>query len=135
MAWSCDDVRPPIPCGGCGGDGDGASAILVGDAGAPADSGSSADRHEPRYDRIGDRSGEIAGTGGHAGKLIAECLGCGVASDELLDRWRLPGSRSLSASPERSIPPSGRTLGLSHNLGGYPGEMVSFVGVYGTELS
>jgi len=40
-----------------------------------------------------------------------------------------------AAPPERSIPPSGRTLGLTHNLGGYPGEMVSFVGVYGTERS
>ncbi len=28
-----------------------------------------------------------------------------------------------------------RTMALTHNLGGYPGEMVSFVGIYGTELS
>jgi len=34
---------------------------------------------------------------------------------------------------DRRIPPSDRTLGLTHNLGGYPGEMVSFVGIYGTE--
>jgi acetyl-CoA C-acetyltransferase len=30
--------------------------------------------------------------------------------------------------------PSGRHLGLVHNLGGYPGEMVSFVSIVGTEL-
>ena len=28
---------------------------------------------------------------------------------------------------------NGRTLALTHNLGGYPGEMVSFVSVVGTE--
>lgn len=28
----------------------------------------------------------------------------------------------------------GRSLALTHNLGGYPGEMVSFVGIVGTEL-
>lgn len=39
-----------------------------------------------------------------------------------------------AAPHERSIPRSSRTLGLTHNLGGYPGEMVSFVGVYGTAL-
>ncbi len=37
------------------------------------------------------------------------------------------------APDDRSIPVTGRTLGLTHNLGGYPGEMVSFVGIYGTE--
>ena len=26
-----------------------------------------------------------------------------------------------------------KRLALSHNLGGYPGEMVSFVGIYGPE--
>jgi acetyl-CoA C-acetyltransferase len=31
--------------------------------------------------------------------------------------------------------PSGRSLGLVHNLGGYPGEMVSFVSILGTEPS
>ncbi len=30
--------------------------------------------------------------------------------------------------------PAGRSLGLVHNLGGYPGEMVSFVSILGTEL-
>jgi acetyl-CoA C-acetyltransferase len=30
--------------------------------------------------------------------------------------------------------PDGRTKGLVHNLGGYPGEMVSFVSILGTEL-
>jgi len=33
---------------------------------------------------------------------------------------------------ERQLPDP--KLGLTHNLGGYPGEMVSFVGIYGTEL-
>jgi acetyl-CoA C-acetyltransferase len=37
------------------------------------------------------------------------------------------------APPERQIA-TDRTLGLVHNLGGYPGEMVSFVSVLGTEL-
>lgn len=36
---------------------------------------------------------------------------------------------------ERQIDRKGRTLGLTHNLGGYPGEMVSFVGIYGNEPS
>ena len=42
------------------------------------------------------------------------------------------------APPERQIATvteGGRTLGLTHNLGGGPGECVSFVGVVGTELS
>jgi len=37
------------------------------------------------------------------------------------------------ATPERQID-NGRKLALTHNLGGYPGEMVSFVSVVGTEL-
>jgi acetyl-CoA C-acetyltransferase len=37
------------------------------------------------------------------------------------------------ATPERQLR-SDRTLALTHNLGGYPGEMVSFVSVVGTEL-
>ncbi len=37
------------------------------------------------------------------------------------------------APDDRRIPATDRTLGLTHNLGGYPGEMVSFVGIYGTE--
>jgi acetyl-CoA C-acetyltransferase len=36
------------------------------------------------------------------------------------------------AGPERQIE-TDRTLGLTHNLGGYPGEMVSFVGIFGSE--
>jgi acetyl-CoA C-acetyltransferase len=36
------------------------------------------------------------------------------------------------APPERRIP-TDRKLALTHNLGGYPGEMVSFVSVVGTE--
>jgi acetyl-CoA C-acetyltransferase len=42
------------------------------------------------------------------------------------------------APPERqiaSVTEGGRTLGLTHNLGGAPGECVSFVGVVGTEPS
>jgi acetyl-CoA C-acetyltransferase len=42
------------------------------------------------------------------------------------------------APPERQIATvteGGRTLGLTHNLGGGPGECVSFVGVVGSELS
>lgn len=38
------------------------------------------------------------------------------------------------APAERTMADNGRSLGLTHNLGGYPGEMVSFVGIYGTEL-
>ena len=37
------------------------------------------------------------------------------------------------ATPERLID-TDKTLALTHNLGGYPGEMVSFVSVVGTEL-
>jgi acetyl-CoA C-acetyltransferase len=37
------------------------------------------------------------------------------------------------AHPERQIT-TDRTLALTHNLGGYPGEMVSFVSILGTEL-
>ncbi len=37
------------------------------------------------------------------------------------------------AGPDRQIQ-TDRKLALSHNLGGYPGEMVSFVGIYGPEL-
>ncbi len=38
------------------------------------------------------------------------------------------------APPERSISAANRERGLAltHNLGGYPGEMVSYVGIYGT---
>jgi acetyl-CoA C-acetyltransferase len=39
------------------------------------------------------------------------------------------------APPERRISTYGsRTLALTHNLGGYPGEMVSFIGIFGTQL-
>jgi acetyl-CoA C-acetyltransferase len=37
------------------------------------------------------------------------------------------------APEERRIPASGRNLALTQNLGGYPGEMVSFVSILGTE--
>jgi acetyl-CoA C-acetyltransferase len=36
------------------------------------------------------------------------------------------------APPERRIKTAERGLGLVHNLGGYPGEMLSFVGIVGT---
>ena len=42
------------------------------------------------------------------------------------------------APADRSIPSAAsgdRTLALTHNLGGYPGEMVSFVSILGTEPS
>ena len=35
------------------------------------------------------------------------------------------------APPDRTIATAGRGLALTHNLGGYPGEMVSFVGIVG----
>ncbi|GJM39391.1 MAG: thiolase [Acidimicrobiales bacterium] len=38
------------------------------------------------------------------------------------------------APEDRRIPETDRNLGLTHNLGGYPGEMVSFVGIYGPAL-
>jgi acetyl-CoA C-acetyltransferase len=37
------------------------------------------------------------------------------------------------APEDRRIPTTDRRLALTHNLGGYPGEMVSFVSVVGTE--
>ncbi len=38
------------------------------------------------------------------------------------------------APPERTIAHADRGLALTHNLGGYPGEMVSFVGIFGNRL-
>jgi acetyl-CoA C-acetyltransferase len=38
------------------------------------------------------------------------------------------------AEPERQIDLSKKKLGLTHNLGGYPGEMVSIVTITGPEL-
>ena len=38
------------------------------------------------------------------------------------------------APPERQIATTDRGLALVHNLGGYPGEMVSFVSVVGSQL-
>ena len=38
------------------------------------------------------------------------------------------------APEDRAIPVTDRKLGLVHNLGGYPGEMVSFVSILGPEL-
>ena len=37
-------------------------------------------------------------------------------------------------APEERRLSNSRPLALTHNLGGYPGEMVSFVGIVGTEL-
>src|SRR3954470_11474934 len=42
-------------------------------------------------------------------------------------RGRAPEERRISTVGD------GRTLALTHNLGGYPGEMVSFVGIWGSE--
>ena len=39
------------------------------------------------------------------------------------------------APEERAIATADRGLALTHNLGGYPGEMVSFVGIFGTNLA
>ncbi len=61
--------------------GDGAAAILVG--------GSDTD------------DGPGPGSAGTGGEVIAEFLGCGTATDEFLDRWRLPGSPRPNTSPER----------------------------------
>lgn len=38
------------------------------------------------------------------------------------------------APPQRTIATASRGLALTHNLGGYPGEMVSFVGIVGNAL-
>ena len=38
------------------------------------------------------------------------------------------------APAERTIGTADRGLALCHNLGGYPGEMVSFVGIVGNQL-
>ena len=38
------------------------------------------------------------------------------------------------APEDRQIATADRGLAMTHNLGGYPGEMVSFVSVVGTEL-
>ena len=38
------------------------------------------------------------------------------------------------APEDRRISTADRGLALTHNLGGYPGEMVSFVGIFGNEL-
>jgi acetyl-CoA C-acetyltransferase len=43
-------------------------------------------------------------------------------------RGEAPDERRIATVPDR-------TLALTHNLGGYPGEMVSFVSILGTELS
>ena len=45
------------------------------------------------------------------------------------------GMKNPNAPDIATVTEGGRTLGLTHNLGGGPGECVSFVGVVGTELS
>jgi acetyl-CoA C-acetyltransferase len=45
-------------------------------------------------------------------------------------RQQAPAERQIT-----SVTEGGRKLGLTHNLGGAPGECVSFVGVVGTEPS
>ena len=47
----------------------------------------------------------------------------------------IPTRRSpIARNLQRRLATTGdRTLALTHNLGGYPGEMVSFVGVVGSE--
>jgi acetyl-CoA C-acetyltransferase len=44
-------------------------------------------------------------------------------------RGEAPPSRRISSSGDRP------SLGLTHNLGGYPGECVTFVGIFGTDPS
>ena len=43
-------------------------------------------------------------------------------------RREAPEDRTISSLSE------GRKLALTHNLGGYPGEMVSFISLLGAEL-
>ena len=50
-----------------------------------------------------------------------------AAHERLLVRLGTLGQVTRLAGPPRG-------LALTHNLGGYPGEMVSFVSVVGTEL-
>ena len=69
---------------------DGAAAILVGGAGNGDDRGA---------DTADDGPGP--GSAGTGGEVIAEFLGCGTATDEFMDRWRLPGSPRPNMSPER----------------------------------
>ncbi len=44
-------------------------------------------------------------------------------------RGEAPADRQVAAVAE------GKTMAMTHNLGGYPGEMVSFIAIVGTELS
>jgi acetyl-CoA C-acetyltransferase len=43
--------------------------------------------------------------------------------------------RGEAPEERRLATPADRHLALTHNLGGYPGEMVSFVSILGTELA
>ena len=49
------------------------------------------------------------------------------------DVLRDAGSSCAARPPPSARSTTDRTLALTHNLGGYPGEMVSFVSVVGTE--
>jgi acetyl-CoA C-acetyltransferase len=53
----------------------------------------------------------------------------------LFENWLQLRGEAPPARQIASVTEEGRTLGLTHNLGGAPGECVSFVGVVGTEPS
>ena len=42
--------------------------------------------------------------------------------------------RGAGRAPDQAVTEGGRKLGLTHNLGGAPGECVSFVSIVGSEL-
>ena len=66
----------------------------------------------------------------------AVCAGVGWGGTRDRERRRPFAQRGGRGGPPGTGAPDrqlGRTLALTHNLGGYPGEMVSFVSVVGTE--
>ncbi len=84
----------------------------------------------------GGLSPHMGSGAGDAGGGLSHSSGSGTGSGS----GRSPGSGAGDAgggSSHSGSSPAGsgtpRTLGLTHNLGGYPGEIVSFVGVFGTE--
>ena len=52
----------------------------------------------------------------------------------MFEAWLQLRGEAPARAPDRHRR-AGRDLALTHNLGGYPGEMVSFVGILGTELA
>ena len=50
----------------------------------------------------------------------------------MFEAWLQLRGEAPADAPDRA--PPDRNLALTHNLGGYPGEMVSFVSILGTEL-